>query len=125
MLLILSACYSTLSVYRFYCAIIDILQYEEGASLSHDSQSFRIQDGALRDLRAAGVKRLLNHCTYLEDPLRRLAESCIHTYIYIYTTLSGVCVAVRARFSRINMRFFTVVFTFFFNFVDTSCFEMY
>ena len=47
---------------------------------------------------------------------------CIYIYIYIY--ISGVCVAVRARFSRINMRFFTV-FSFFFNFVDTSCFEMY
>eukprot|EP00439_Symbiodinium_sp_Y106_P081357 s955_g20.t1 len=27
-------------------------------------------DGALRDLRAAGVKRLLGHCTYLEDPVK-------------------------------------------------------
>ena len=35
-----------------------------------DDESGIFQDGALRDLRAAGVKRLLGHCTYLEDPVK-------------------------------------------------------
>ena len=34
------------------------------------------------------------------------------------------CVAVRARFSRINMSFFTDFYVFLFNLVDTSGFEM-
>jgi len=35
-------------------------------------------DGALRDLRAAGVKRLLGHCTYLEDESIELESLKIH-----------------------------------------------
>ena len=44
------------------------------------------------------------------------AQTYVHMYIYlyIYTYIHRyrVCVAVRARFSRINMRFFTVFFVF-------------
>ena len=40
------------------------------------------------------------------------------------THFHRVCVAVRARFSRINMRFFTDFYVFLFNLVDTSGFEM-
>ena len=46
--------------------------------------------------------------------------SCGGVNSYIYR----VCVAVRARFSRINMSFLLIFYVFLFNLVDTSGFEM-